>query len=144
MNITNQQRVLMRLLHCGVDDLSLLDDIEYDLDDMIDEMVEDQFLSLDNLLRLVFEEAKREFADAVNQMRDEVIEEYEAEFEEGDSRDEIETIRKLDPIQDFDYYINYLDTHIYLSNYGLYNRYFGTSVELIEQRTGFNVEESMG
>lgn len=33
--MTKQQEILMAILNCGISDLEMLEDIEYDLDDII-------------------------------------------------------------------------------------------------------------
>ena len=52
--LTTQECILTYLLNCGTADLSMLDDINYDLDDILDELVENNCLSLNNLFESVF------------------------------------------------------------------------------------------
>ena len=44
MILTKQQEVLTRVLDCGICDLDLLEDIQYDLDDIVDELQKDNNL----------------------------------------------------------------------------------------------------
>ena len=77
MNIKQSEWVLMHLLKCGQCDLSILDDIEYDLDDILDELVENNDLSLTSLIRTVFQEGIRELNDLINNIKPDVIEDLQ-------------------------------------------------------------------
>ena len=70
---TTQQCILMNLLNCGSADLSLLDDINYDLDDILDELVDNQCLSLNNLLEGVFQKGICELTEVVKTERNEIL-----------------------------------------------------------------------
>lgn len=72
--IKQSELVLMHLFKCGSSDLSILDDIGYDLDDILDELVEENNLSLESLIRTVFQEGVRELNDLINNIKPDVIE----------------------------------------------------------------------
>ena len=102
--IKQSEWVLMHLLKCGQADLSILDDVEYDLDDILDELVECNNLSLENLIVSVFQKGIDELCDLVENAKievidnlqildktipkesdsDEVIDQKEAEIDEND------------------------------------------------------------
>lgn len=52
--MTMQQAVLSKILDCGYWDLELLEDIEYDLDDIIQDCIDNDDLSLHGIFRGVF------------------------------------------------------------------------------------------
>ena len=53
--IEQSKWVMMHLLKCGSCDISMLDEIEYNLDDILDELTENNSLSLENIVvRAVF------------------------------------------------------------------------------------------
>lgn len=75
--IKQSEWVLMHLLKCGQCDLSILDDIGYDLDDILDELVEENNLSLTSLIRTVFQEGVRELNDLINNIKPDVYEDLQ-------------------------------------------------------------------
>ena len=75
--IKQSEWVLMHLLKCGQCDLSILDDIGYDLDDILDELVEENNLSLTSLIRTVFQEGVRELNDLINDIKPDVYEDLQ-------------------------------------------------------------------
>lgn len=75
--IKQSEWVLMHLLKCGQCDLSILDDIGYDLDDILDELVEENSLSLTSLIRTVFQEGVRELNDLINDIKPDVYEDLQ-------------------------------------------------------------------
>ena len=173
--IKNSEWVLMHLLKCGQCDLSILDDIRYDLDDILDELVEDNNLSLDSIIIAVFKKSVRELNDSINDIKPdvyedlqildetlpkqsdsvEVIDRKEAELdansyylsnkydmEWGDNISAyIEELSEINPFSDIEWYINYLDTHIYIANHqDIYRRFFADQISEIEDKIGFNFE----
>ena len=75
--IKQSEWVLMHLLKCGQCDLSILDDIGYDLDDILDELVEENNLSLESLIRTVFREGVRELNDLINNIKPDIYEDLQ-------------------------------------------------------------------
>ena len=75
--IKQTEWVLMHLLKCGQCDLSILDDIGYDLDDILDELVEENNLSLSSLIRTVFQEGVRELNDLINNIKPDIYEDLQ-------------------------------------------------------------------
>ena len=173
--IKQSEWVLMHLLKCGQCDLSILDDIKYGLDEMLDELVEENNLSLSSLIRTAFQEGVRELNDLINNIKPdiyedlqildetlpkesdspEVIDKKEAELdvndvylshkydlEWGDNIPEyIEELSEIDPFNDIDWYINCLDTHIYIVKHqDIYRRFFADQISDIEDKIGFNFE----
>ena len=170
--IKQSEWVLMHLFKCGQYDLSILDDIEYDLDEILDELVENNDLSLSNLIRTVFQEGVRELNDLINNIKPDIYEDLQildetlpkesdsAEIREkkeaaldtqdmylsnkydiewGDKIPEyIEELSEIDPVDDIDWYINCLDTHIYIVKHqDIYRRFFADQISEIEDKIGF-------
>lgn len=75
--IKQSEWVLMHLLKCGQCDLSILDDIEYDLDDILDELVEENNLSLTSLIRTVFQKGVDELNDLINDIKPDIYEDLQ-------------------------------------------------------------------
>lgn len=75
--IKQSEWVLMPLLKCGQCDLSILDDIGYDLDDILDELVEENNLSLTSLIRAVFQKGVDELNDLIKNIKPDVIEDLQ-------------------------------------------------------------------
>lgn len=75
--IKQSEWVLMHLLKCGQCDLSILDDIEYDLDDILDELVENNDLSLTSLIRTVFQKGVDELNDLINNIKPDIYEDLQ-------------------------------------------------------------------
>lgn len=72
MNLTTQECILTYLLDCGISDLSMLDDINYDLDGILDDLIENNCLSLNNLLEEVFKKGISELKDVIENKKDEI------------------------------------------------------------------------
>lgn len=60
MLLTTQQCILTHLLDCGYCDLEMLEDINYDLDEILDDLVENNDLSLNSIFREVFRKGARD------------------------------------------------------------------------------------
>ena len=175
MNIKQSEWVLMHLFKCGQYDLSILDDIEYDLDDILDELVEENNLSLSSLIRTVFQKGVDELNDLINDIKPDIYEDlqildetlpkesdspevidkkesaldaqdvylsHKYDIEWGDKIPEhIEELSEINPFDDIDWYINYLDTHIYFTKHkDIYHRFFADQISNIEDKIGFNFE----
>ena len=130
--MTTQELVLSKILNCGTADLNMLNDIDYDLDDIIQDCIDNGDLSLHGIFRGVFymgaEALQNIFDDKKEEIRETIIEllneekkEYidsgemtEEELEECEEhRELIEGLELLDsgeltPENDMDYWFNYV------------------------------------
>lgn len=70
--LTTQECILTCLLNCGTADLSMLDDINYDLDDILDELVGSGCLSLNAIFEQVFIRGISELTDVVENNRGQI------------------------------------------------------------------------
>ena len=75
--IKQSEWVLMHLLKCGQCDLSILDDITYELDDILDELVEENNLSLTSLIRAVFQKGVDDLDELIKNIKPDVIEDLQ-------------------------------------------------------------------
>lgn len=165
--MTMQQVVLSKILNCGYCDLELLEDIFYDLDDIIQECIENGDLSLHGIFRGVFWLAANDLYDAFNDqkddIRDDILEalEYEkTEWVDGGEMtiEELEDCEEhkeliadlslldsgaLNPKDDMSYFMNYMDTHVFMKHIDFYRRWMESDVDRIENNMGRYFEEGV-
>ena len=95
--LTTQECVMTKFLDCGTADLSLLDDINYDLDDIIDNLMENNCLSLNGIFQEVFikgaEELQEEFKNQKEDIKAEIL--YRIEENEAENLTETEEHKEL-------------------------------------------------
>ena len=162
--MTTRESVLIKLLDCGTADLSVLDDIEYDLDNIIDECLGDNDVSLHGILRRVFYQAAGDlccrFDDKTDEIRESIIKALDEEkdfvanghmtqedLEEcPEHKQLVKDLELLDnnllhPDVDMQFYLNYLDTHVSVKHIDFYRRYMEDEVEEVERNMGFEFEE---
>ena len=74
MNSNISKRLLAHLLNCGTDDLSILDDIKYDIIDIVDDLSDDYFTpSLNNIIHEVFRKGIGELDDYIRDTKYDII-----------------------------------------------------------------------
>ena len=78
--LTTQQCILTHLLNCGTSDLCMLEDINYDLDEILDDLVENNCLSFNDLYRAVFNKGIDDLAERLQEQRNDLIEKIKAEI----------------------------------------------------------------
>ncbi len=132
--MTGRESLLTAILDCGTDDLSLLDDVQYDWDDIF-KRLEDDTHDLNSVMREVFQVGYEDIQIAVvNHICD-----LESSGNlDDDEADELTLLRELDASEDFDSYHNYLDTHVWCRNHAdTYRKYMMEALEEFEENTGF-------
>lgn len=133
--------VLSCLLDCGTADLSLLDDVDVDIYQVIEECKEEiGSTNINEVMWVIFQKGFAEIQNAI-EARIQDLEEYvEDGSADDEDREELEQLRELDPYNDFDSYHNYLDTHVWAQQHGeIYRQYLGDALETFEQITGFSI-----
>lgn len=164
MMLTKQQEVLTRILDCGICDLDLFEDIQYDLDDIIDELIEADCLSLNNIFKTVFEMGAMELQDVLNEnnVLDKIAEkmnqtikdlmnsgvpkdEIQDDDEINELLDDYELLRnmEIDIPDELTYYLNYQDTHVALKNGDIYRKYFPDEMTAIEEKMGWEFKNGV-
>ena len=74
MNSNISKRLLAHLLNCGTGDLSILDDIKYDIIDIVDDLSDDYFTpSLNNIIHEVFRKGIGEVDDYIRDTKYDII-----------------------------------------------------------------------
>ena len=163
--LTTKECVMTKILNCGTADLSLLDDINYDLDDIIDDLKENQDLSLHGIFRMVFIkgacELQEEFENQKEDIKSEILLRMEKEIEEfvesGEmTKEELEETEEhkelvsdlallesgnLKPENDLSYYLNCQDTHVFMKHIEFYRRYMENTVDDIEYKMGWSFKD---
>lgn len=163
--MTVKEAVFTKILNCGTSDLDLLEDIEYDLDDIIEECIVNDDLSLHGIFRGVFYNAASDFQNAFEENKDEIkesilkalaeeridyIDSGEMTAEELAECDEHKELigdlkllnsGKLNPEDDMDYFLNYTDTHVSMKHIDFYRRWMKSEVDQIESNMGWNFED---
>lgn len=173
--LTQAECILTKLLNCGVADLSVLEDVNYDLDDILDDLVANNALSFTSLVEAIFYQGIADLTEMINECKADVIDELEQleemlpkstdsqkvceqkldkmfatvqgryledkyRIEWGDDLEwHIEEIKNLNPEDDIEWFINYLDTHIWFREHqDIYKLYFAKQVSEIEDKIGFS------
>ena len=142
MKTTQKDCILMTLLDCGIADLEMLDDIKYDLTGMVNELVENNNLSFNNLLSSVFQQAQQDLRSSIDEHIAQSEEELTWEVPEDEAAllEEQKELRSLTPEDDMTWYTNYLDSHIYINTdkRELYDKYLDEEIEAVEEIMGFS------
>lgn len=138
-NFTNQQVALMTILNCGIDDLCVLDDVGYDLGDIINTLIDaDVRPTLNNISNEIFHRGTKELATYVKMRIIELEDLLHDGGLEEEGRRELEALRTLNIAEDIGWYCNCLDTSIYFTkNEEIYRKYLQTKIEAVESNMGF-------
>ena len=158
MTMTKQEEILTNLLDCGTSDLELLEDIEYDLYDILEYLKEYGSFNINSIFRKVFEKGAIDlnyaFIEHKEEIREQILEEIQTTKEEypdydlENDEDYQELVNdlylldneKLNPIEDLDYYLNWQDTHVYMKHIEFYRKYIPDVVDTIETNMGWDFE----
>lgn len=162
--LTQQECILTHLLKCGTYDLAMLEDINYDLNDILDYLIENENLSLNNIFIEVFLKGQNDLKQCLFERKEELQEEINEELlnyideqlnnnrdlKEIDEEEEYLELKKdyeliksgqLNPQEDIDWYTNCIDTHISIKHLYFYKKWLSKELEEIEDNMGFRFEE---
>lgn len=131
--------LLTKLLDCGYADLQILEDCEYDFDDLISEIEAMGYKKPDinNLCFAMFQLALNDFQDTIDERINELKEQDELTEEE---QEELDAIEGLDVREDTESYHNCIDTSIWFNNNeDIYIKYFQSALDDFEEHTGFSI-----
>ena len=138
--------ILMVLLECGSLDLRILDDVGYDLGDIVEELSADGIKpTLNAITDEIFRRGQCELVaaveDAIQERKDQQAETddtKEGETEYDRLQDEIDELESLNPEEDMDWFCNCLDTSCWFSNNEeIYRKYIPEAISNIEDNMGF-------
>ena len=137
--------LIRAVLDCGVDDLSLLDDAGANIYETVNRIKEEgQEISLMSITEEIFKEGIFRMSEAVKQECKRL--EYVARCGRltAEGKEKLEAIRNnnLSPQQDFEYYLNFLDTHLYCDSNkkAIYEEWFEAEMLALMDYTGFDIE----
>lgn len=135
--------ILLVLLECGSLDLRILDDVGYDLGEIVEELQTDGIKPTLNIITgEIFRKGQLELTGAVRDAIDERknqkdnMEEGEAEYDR--LQEEIDELESLNPWEDMGWYCNCIDTSCWFSNNEeIYRKYIPDAISNIEDNMGF-------
>ena len=137
--MSNQDIVLKTILDCGIDDLCILDDIGYDVGEIIEDLMNEGIKpTLNNITNEVFGRGAAELGQCVSH-RICCLEAIPNERPlDDDEERELELLRKLEPEVDIRWYCNCLDTSIYFVHHeDIYRTYLEDEIKEVESKMGF-------
>ena len=147
--ISSRDDFLMNILHCGVLDLRLIDDVGYDWCDILDSETLGEMLSngsgqheiLNYLMRQVVDFGIDQLTTAANDRICE-LEAIPNERElDADEKEELKALCALNPEEDIESYHNFIDTHVrFRSNADVYRTYLQEALDDFAEGTGFEIE----
>lgn len=138
--------ILMVLLECGSLDLRILDDVGYDLGEIVEELQAGGIKpTLNAITREIFRKGQRELVEAVEgaieERKDQQADTDDAEKGEAEYdrlQDEIDELESLDPEDDMEWFCNCIDTSCWFSNNEeIYQKYIPEAISNIEDNMGF-------
>ncbi len=139
--MTTAEAWLTSILDCGIADLSILDDVEYCIDDVLKTAKEyGNSLTLGTVMAAVFDIGRNGLQDAI----DDRLAEIEASLDESEchENEEYRALLSLNPYDDTNEFHNFLDTHIwFIRNEEVYRKYLMDACNEFEQNTGFSLFE---
>ena len=156
--MTKQEEILTNLLDCGTEDLKLLEDIKYDLYDILEYLKEYGSVNINSIFREVFDKGAIDlnyaFIEQKDEIREQILEEMQTAKEEYPDYDlekdedyqelvndlDLLDNEKLNPMEDLDYYLNWQDTHVYMEHIEFYRKYIPDVVDTIETNMGWEFE----
>lgn len=128
------------LLNCGESDVDMLLDVTYDWDDIFEECSLPVNPDFNDLMGAALEYGLVQLQDAINSRIDELKDVSTDEITE-EEKEELSELEKLDTNQDFDIYLNCIDTHLTCMHHqSIYNEYLLDAIKEVEDGVGLEVE----
>ena len=164
----NREWLLTALLECGYADLSMLDNVGYDIEEIIADAIDNYGkVTLNTLLATIFVNGLCDLDSAYKENKDKIVSEInneikklkaeyendypestEEEWEDSGQYQEVSDLQELlidmndfHPFSEGDYFINYLDSHIYMPHLTFYKKYMKDEVEKVEDNMGISFTE---
>ena len=134
--------LLIEVMECGYGDLSVLDDVEYDMSEIL-EMCHDWYgnYNLNNVMRVVFQKGIDDIADALHERLCELAGIAHEDLTE-EEHEEYSDLLRLDPDEDIESFHNYLDTSVWFRTHGeIYEKYLAEAVHDFAMNTGYDISD---
>lgn len=128
-------------LHCGHQDLKLIDDVNYDWSDIFEYVkpIGEEF-DINSLMSAVIEYGITQLEGDVSERRDELTDKIVSNNFTPEERKEYDEIYHLDATSDVGYEVNGLDTRVFFKkNKEEYIKYFKDSIGYFGYMTGFDI-----
>lgn len=138
--MSNQDIVLKTILDCGTADFCILDDIGYDVGEIIEDLMNEGIKpTLNNITNEVFGRGAAELAQCISH-RICCLEGISNERSlDDDEERELELLLELEPEVDIRWDCNCLDTSIYFVDHeDIYRTYLADEIEEVESKMGFS------
>ncbi len=135
--------ILMVLLECGSLDLRILDDVGYDLGEIVEELQTDGIKPTLNIITgEIFRKGQLELTgavrDAIDERKNQKDNMEEGEVEYDRLQEEIDELESLNPWEDMSWYCNCIGTSCWFSNNEeIYRKYIPDAISNIEDNMGF-------
>lgn len=142
--MTGAESLLCSILDCGVLDLSILDDVGYDLEEIVENLRSNGIRpSLDIITGEIFRKGRDALAEKLREKLEKMACERDGCDEGSDKyemmQEQIDELESCDPEEDVDWFCNCLDTHVYfLNNEDVYRKYLADEISDIESDMGFS------
>lgn len=141
--MTGAESLLCSLLDCGTLDLTILDDVGYDLGEIAEELQDEGIKpTLNAITGEIFRKGQEELLEKLEEKIDELESERDEYDEDSDEYEElqeqIDELECCDPERDIDWFCNCLDTSIwFFQNEEIYRKYLEDEISEIEDNMGF-------
>lgn len=155
--ITTQQQLLCTILDCGTDDLLWLDDIGYDVNDIVEELLQEGRLSYNEIWREVFLKGIEDLENVIKTNKDIIVEEIQDKLEEESEAYTQEELEEFPEHQElmkdlylitsgalecldgrYQYWVNCSARGIQLDHLDFFHRYLADDIEDIERKMGMS------
>lgn len=136
--MSGAESFLCEILSCGTADLEMLDDIEFNWDEVLYQIDWPQYgLDFNDIMRGVF-------ACGIIRIENEIncrICDLERNCSGEEEEEELVALKLLNPNEDITAYFNCLDTYVYFRQNGeIYRRYLEYELNNFYNNTGFEIE----
>ena len=131
-------------MECGSLDLGILDDVGYDLGDIVVELQDEGIKpTLNAITDMIFIKGQREIAEKLEELIERMEEELEDTEEDTEEYENLENalseLEDLNPEEDINWFCNCLDTSVWFSeNEEIYRKYLADEIEEVEDNMGFS------
>jgi len=137
--VSSREDFLMQILHCGILDLKLIDDVDYDWCDIIETDSTFPF-NLNGVMRRVFEYGFNQIENAVDNRIEYLRETQNVYGISAEQKEELEALSQLDVWEDFQSFHNYIDTHVWCEKHkDIYQKYMEEALCDFADGTGFEI-----